>query len=208
MAVSSPLVIVVLQKSGRLSEKAYRELLARCTTWAILVPVLLAPILAGAAWTILAVGLLSWLCYCEFAKSTPLKNEWSIHIAVTLGIAAVRVGARGHWGGFFSGGFSLACVVVVVISIFCGTPSGYLQREAVGTVGFGLFGMGLGHLGYIANDDDYRPILILIFVAVEANDIFAYLSGKTFGRRKLAPHTSPNKTVGGAGGAMILTSLL
>ena len=38
--------------------------------------------------------------------------------------------------------FALACMLV-----------------ALGTLGFGLFGMGLGHLGYIANDDDYRPIL-------------------------------------------------
>ncbi|HEY2412274.1 MAG TPA: phosphatidate cytidylyltransferase [Pirellulaceae bacterium] len=208
IAVSSPLVIVILSKTGRLSEKAYRELLARCTTWAVLVPVLLAPILAGAAWTILAVGLLSWLCYWEFAANTPLKNEWSIHVAVTLGIAAVTFGALDHWWEFFSGAFPLTLVVIVAISIFRDSPNGYLQRVALGTLGFGLFGMGLGHLGYIANDDDYRPILILIFVAVEANDIFAYLSGKTFGHRKLAPHTSPNKTIGGSVGAVVLTSVL
>ena len=40
------------------------------------------------------------------------------------------------------------------------------------------------------------------------NDIFAYCSGKMFGRRKLAPRTSPNKTVGGALGAIVLTTAL
>jgi phosphatidate cytidylyltransferase len=208
LAVSSPLVIAVFGRTGRLSERAYRELMARCTTWAILVPVLLAPILAGAAWMILSVGLLSWLCYWEFARNTPLKNEWLIHAAVTLGIAAVTFGVLDHWWEFFSGAFPLTLVVIVAISIFRDSPTGYLQRVALGTLGFGLFGMALGHLGYIANDNDYRPIVILIFVAVEANDIFAYLSGKAFGRRKLAPHTSPNKTVGGAVGALVLTSLL
>jgi phosphatidate cytidylyltransferase len=43
---------------------------------------------------------------------------------------------------------------------------------------------------------------------VELNDIFAYCSGKLIGRRKLAPNTSPNKTLGGALGAVVLTTCL
>ena len=50
------------------------------------------------------------------------------------------------------------------------------------------------------------PMLLLLLVSVELNDVFAYLSGKTLGRRKLAPNTSPNKTIGGAVGAMLLTT--
>jgi phosphatidate cytidylyltransferase len=208
IALTSPLAILALGLAGRLSEKSRKELLARCLTWAVLVPLLMAPILSGAAWTILGVGLLSMLCYLEFARNTPLQKERSINAAALAGIAAVTFGALDHWWEFFSGAFPLTIVVIVAISIFRDSPAGYLQRVALGTLGFGLFGMGLGHLGYIANDDDYRPILILIFVAVEANDIFAYLSGKTFGRRKLAPHTSPNKTIAGSLGAVILTTLL
>jgi phosphatidate cytidylyltransferase len=208
VAVASPLVILALGAAGRLSAKSFQELLARCITWAVLVPLLLAPILAGAAWTILGVGLLSLLCYLEFARNTPLAREWSIHAAAIAGIAAVTFGALDHWWEFFSGAFPLTVVVIAAISIFRDQPHGYLQRIALGTLGFGLFGMGLGHLSYIANDDDYRPILILILVAVEANDVFAYLSGKALGRRKLAPHTSPNKTIAGSAGAMVLTSLL
>ncbi|HEX5103991.1 MAG TPA: hypothetical protein VFV87_09290, partial [Pirellulaceae bacterium] len=62
LAVASPLVILVLRAAGRLSDKAYTELLARCQTWAVLVPLLFAPILAGAFWTILGVAALSFLC--------------------------------------------------------------------------------------------------------------------------------------------------
>jgi phosphatidate cytidylyltransferase len=40
------------------------------------------------------------------------------------------------------------------------------------------------------------------------NDIFAYICGKSFGRRKLVPNISPNKTVGGALGALVLTTIL
>jgi phosphatidate cytidylyltransferase len=208
VAWSAPLAVWGLNAAGRLSEKAYRELRARCFTWAILVPVLLVPVLAGAFWTIVAVGVLSVLCYLEFARNTPLRDERLVSAAVLIGIVALTFGALDHWWEFFSGTFPLTVVAIVAISIVQDRPDGYLQRVALGTLGFGLFGMGLGHLGYLANDDDYRPIIILLLVAVEANDIFAYLSGKTFGRRKLAPQTSPNKTIGGSLGAIVLTSLL
>jgi phosphatidate cytidylyltransferase len=60
----------------------------------------------------------------------------------------------------------------------------------------------------MANDWNYRPILLLIIFAVELNDIFAYICGHLFGRRKFVPNTSPNKTVGGALGAIALTTPL
>jgi phosphatidate cytidylyltransferase len=43
---------------------------------------------------------------------------------------------------------------------------------------------------------------------VELNDVFAYIVGKSLGRRKLCPNTSPNKTIGGALGALVLTTFL
>jgi phosphatidate cytidylyltransferase len=48
----------------------------------------------------------------------------------------------------------------------------------------------------------------MLLLCVELNDVFAYIAGKSFGRRKLIPNTSPNKTVGGAIGAFVLTTAL
>src|SRR5438067_2405482 len=61
---------------------------------------------------------------------------------------------------------------------------------------------------YLSYDPGYRPVVLLILVAVELNDVVAYVCGKSFGRRKLAPNTSPNTTVGGALGAVLLTTPL
>ncbi len=41
-------------------------------------------------------------------------------------------------------------------------------------------------------------LILLLFVVVWSGDIFAYYIGKTFGRHKLAPKISPNKTWEGA----------
>ncbi len=50
--------------------------------------------------------------------------------------------------------------------------------------------------------DINKYLLFVLFATVWAGDIFAYLTGKTIGRKKLAPNLSPSKTVEGAiGGA-------
>lgn len=45
--------------------------------------------------------------------------------------------------------------------------------------------------------------MLLIFISAWSCDTFAYFSGRFFGRHKLIPHVSPNKTVEGAIGGVI-----
>ena len=141
-------VVGILGWMGRLPPGTALELRLRLKSWAILIPLMMGPVLLGAAWTMAAVAVLS------------------------------------------------------------DQPKGYIQRVALGCFGFLLFGVCLGHLGYMANDVDYRPIILLLLLGVELNDVFAYLAGKSFGRRKLAPHTSPGKTMGGMAGALVGTTTL
>lgn len=51
-------------------------------------------------------------------------------------------------------------------------------------------------------------ILILLVIPTELNDVFQYLCGKVFGKHKITPVISPNKTVEGFLGGLLLTSLL
>lgn len=51
-------------------------------------------------------------------------------------------------------------------------------------------------------------IILLLFFITSANDIIQYLSGKLLGRHKLAPIISPNKTIEGALGGIVITGLL
>jgi phosphatidate cytidylyltransferase len=45
-------------------------------------------------------------------------------------------------------------------------------------------------------------------VVTELNDVFQYLMGKFFGKRKITPHISPNKTLEGLIGGIFLTVIL
>jgi phosphatidate cytidylyltransferase len=204
----SPVIILLLSAMGKITKPHREELFKRYYTWLALAPLMIGPILLGAGWTIAAIFILSLLCYREFARVTGLFRERLISALVVLGIVMVFFATLDHWYGFFVALFPLTVSAIAALAILADQPKGYLQRVALGILGFVLFGSALGHLAYFANDRNYRPIILMLLVCVELNDVFAYIAGKSFGRRKLAPLTSPNKTIGGALGALVLTTAL
>jgi len=206
--ILTPSLFILLRRAGKLPDKQYEELWKRYKSWLILGPMMTVPVLLGAFWTILAVGILSILCYREYARATGLFRERITSLLVAAGILAVTFSVLDHWYGLFTSLFPLWAGFIAAAAIFEDRPKGYIQRVALAVLAFSLFGVCLGHLGYFANDRDFRPILFWLVLCVEMNDIFAYISGKMFGHLKLAPHTSPNKTIGGALGALILTTTM
>ena len=208
LLIVAAMLIMLLRLLGKSSDTLHRELVSRYLSWLVLVPMIVVPILAGAAWTIAAVALLSLACYREFAGTTPLRDETHINLVVVVGILALTFAAFDHWYGLYVALFPLTVCAIAAVAIFPDRPQGYIQRVALGTFGYAMFGAALSHLGYMANDVNYRPMLLLIFLTVEMNDIFAFICGKIFGHRKLAPNTSPGKTLGGSLGALVLTTAL
>ncbi len=208
LLVIAPIIIWLLVQLGRVNAKLRGELFLRYRSWLVITPLILMPILLGAAWTILGVGVLSLLCYREYARATGLFREKAVSLVVVLCMLVVTFTVLDHWYYFFVATLPFAMGFIAIVAILRDQPHGYIQRVALGVLGFALFGTCLGHLGYFANDLNYRPIFLLILLSVELNDIFAFICGKTFGKRKFAPNTSPNKTVAGAIGAFILTTIL
>jgi phosphatidate cytidylyltransferase len=205
---AAPALIRLLARSGRIGEPLRRELKQRYLSWLVMVPLLAAPILLGAFWVIVAVGLLSLLCYREYARATGLFRDKLLSLVVVLGIVGLTLATLDNWYRLFTALTPLTFGVIAATALLTDSPAGYIQRFGLAALGFLLFGTSLGHLGYFANDGNYRPVLILTILCVEANDVFAYCCGKLIGGPKLAPHVSPNKTIAGAAGAVMLTTTL
>ena len=204
----APLLIFITTTAAKSSAEKRKELWDRYRSWIWLVSLILIPILAGAFWTILAVATLSFLCYREYARMTGLFRERTISLIVVIGILLLTFAELDNWYRLFVALFPLTVALIAIGGLIADQPKGYIQRVGLGVLGFALFGSALGNLGYMANDWNYRPILLLILCSVELNDIFAYICGHLFGHRKFVPNTSPNKTVGGALGALVLTTPL
>ncbi|PYL07193.1 MAG: phosphatidate cytidylyltransferase [Verrucomicrobia bacterium] len=204
----APLLILIATRVANSAAEKQKELWDRYRSWIWLSAFILIPILAGAFWTILGVAALSFLCYREYARITGLFRERTISLIVAIGILLITFSVLDNWYRFFLALFPLTVALIATGGLIPDQPKGYIQRVGLGVLGFALFGSAFGHLGYMANDWNYRPILLLIICAVELNDIFAYICGHLFGHRKFVPHTSPNKTAGGALGAIVLTTPL
>ena len=199
-------VIGFLSATGRASPALQRELWLRLGSWAVLLPLIMVPILAGRVWTIVAVTLLGLACLREYDRATGLFREHLLTGVVALGILAANFASLDHWYGFFVALWPLTVGLIAVASIPLDRPDGYIQRTALAIFAYMLFGAGLAHLGYMANDPGYRPLLLLLVLAVGLNDVAAFTSGKLIGGPKLLPATSPNKTIAGALGALTCTT--
>ncbi len=202
------LIIGILSATGVVKDPFRKELWKRTLAWGVMAPLLIGPVLLGAAWTIALVTILSLACYSEFARATGLFREKLVSAGVVLGILAVNFAALDHWYRLFVALFPLAMIAIASVSILPDSPKGYLQRVALGLLAFMLFGSSLAHISYMANDWNYRPMVLMLLLGVQLNDVLAFVSGKTLGRRKIVPNTSPNKTVAGHLGALVLTTPL
>ena len=125
-------------------------------------------------------------------------------IAGFAGVAAVIIAV--HQGGLAWGLAAVFGTLVVAfwLSAVADVRQTATVQLAVTLFGVAWIGLGLGFLIAVRDasgpDDWGRQLLFAVVGAVWASDIFAYFGGRMFGRRKLAPAISPNKTVEGPAG--------
>ena len=97
--------------------------------------------------------------------------------------------------------------------VLIGETKGFLENTARVQWGLMMFVFGLSHLAYMLTLEPIDGVggkeLVLYLVLLTAfNDVLQYLWGKSFGKHKIIPKVSPNKTVEGFVGAFFTISIL
>ncbi len=206
--VLAPLAAIALAGAGVMSPATRADVLRRTRTWWIIAPLAIGPILLCPLSAMLLITALALLCYREYARATGLFRHRLLSLIVGLGIVALSAAAIDHWYGFFMAIQPLTIAMLAGAGVLPDEPKGYLQRVATAAVGFGLFGAGLMHLAYMANDANYRPVLCMLLACTQLSDIAGYCVGRAVGRRKVFPNTSPGKTLGGHLGGLLIVAPL
>jgi phosphatidate cytidylyltransferase len=172
-----------------------------------LIPILLIPLFLGRNSFIALVLILSLLSFREYSRSTGLYLDkyflWSGYLAVMLIYIPVFI----DWYGLYTAMPIYCLLAILAIPILRGEFKGMIQKTCLAILGIVYFGWLFSHLAYFMNMQNSIGHIIFILFLISANDAFALLFGKLFGRHKLTPKISPGKTIEGSLGALIVTSI-
>ncbi len=212
MAAIGVLLVVLTYACGcRLTSvwRTYRS-------WLVMVPIVLVVLVAGRIAIILGVAVAAVFAFREFARATGLDQDRWITGAVYFGIAAVGASSLAEdpwrhvpgWYGLFMALPVYIVSLVLAVPIARNQTRGQLRNAALAVLGFIYIGWMFSHVGFLANSPHAYGYLLFLLLAVEGTDVAAFTSGKLFGRRKLRDAISPNKTWGGALGALAVAMAL
>lgn len=150
---------------------------------------------------ILAVG---WACLAELYR---LLARWRPLPAVGFAaLAGMTLSAR--TGGQFDVLLAAVAAVPVVFVLVAMRGRGNATVAVAGTL-LGVYWIGLAasHAVLLRQLPHGGSVMIDVLVGTFLGDTGAYVGGRLFGRRPLAPHISPNKTVEGLVVGMLVAIL-
>jgi len=162
-----------------------------------------------------------------FAGFIAILTVWGLYeIVATTGANALGIAIVAIAGGvpaivlLLTGHRAILAPLVLATTLAMLMLLAYVARQGAQAVPHGRWFVALGALwvgalfpyfALLRNCRDGIPIIILMLLLVVASDSGAYFVGRSFGRTKLLPRVSPNKTVeGGMGGlgACIVAALV
>jgi phosphatidate cytidylyltransferase len=176
------------------------------------------PVLAGgAAGATVLFAVLSFLTLREFISLTPTRpgDQPALFSAFFIAVPVQYLLVGSGWYGLFSilipvYGFFLFAAV----STLAQDTTHFLERNAKIQWAVMVCVYGLSHApalltldipGYNAKDG---TLLLYFLFVVQISDVLQYVCGKLWGKRKIAPVLSPNKTVEGLAGGGALACLV
>jgi phosphatidate cytidylyltransferase len=195
-------------------QRVFFPCMQRILTAVLLVPPVVALIFVSPRWPLLfiavvfVVAALALWEYLGLANAMGAKTPRVIAI-VFLAILFTAIFRRPDWMAPVTTALSLA---LLVVCSFRSPVNRVLPDTAYSVFGLLYVGLSLSTLYLLSTQDNGPSLLLFLFLVVWSGDIAALYIGRTFGRRRLAPALSPNKTwegsVASVVGSVLITLLL
>jgi phosphatidate cytidylyltransferase len=205
--------LLPLQRPGR----DYTELRQRVNSWWVMVALLAVALAAGWQATLALFAVVSFIALREFLSLAPARREDRLIILASYLVVPISYG----WIALNEYGIYLVFVPVWVFLItpflmaMMGQTRNYLQRAASFHWGQVACVYAIGFVVWLMRTPPGEPmpagpagLVFLLLVATEFNDVAQYVWGKLFGRHKILPTVSPNKTWEGFLGGWASTAAL
>lgn len=183
------------RRPGKPPERKRSDLLARVL---VAVPAAVIAIvlvdLGGIPWATLMI-VMSLLCLVELYEM--LARWHPIQVIGFAGAIAMVIAARyGDVRNVLE--VAMATIPVTFLAVAAAQPRGMATVRVAGTLlGIWWIGLGFAHAELLRGLPHGGSIIIDVMIGTFLGDAGAYIGGRLFGRRPLAPEISPNKTVEG-----------
>ena len=193
------------------------NLRARINAWWVMVAVIGVAFLFGRAGVMLLFFFASFAALREFITLTYTRRADHDALAtsfyVILPLQYVLIWT--DWYGLYSIFIPVyAFLLLPIAGVLAGDTTRFLERTAKVQWGLMICVYCLSHVPALLNlripGYEGRNALLIVFLVlvVQSSDVFQFIWGKLFGRRKIAPAISPSKTVEGLLGGVLSATIL
>jgi len=198
-------------------QKDRTELVLRTRTWWIILGLFLGALLLNKDAAIVLFAFVSYLALKEYLSLIPTRRA-DRHVFFW---AYLSIPVQYWWIHIESYGMFIIFIPVYMFlflpmyMVFKGETQGFLK--AAGTLHWGLMVsvFSLSHLGFLLvlpKEGDFIAggvgLVLYLACLTELNDVAQYVWGKRFGKRKVVPVVSPNKSWAGLIGGVVTTVVL
>ncbi len=186
--------------------------MARILTAAVLIPLVILLLFRAPFWAVtLAAATVAVLACWEYLGLADGSGAQTPRVVVLVAVVALFA-VNFFRPEMLMAGFSALAFLLFVIVAFRSPLERVLLDTSASIFGLLYVGLALVTIPLIWAQEHGPSLLLLLFCVVWAGDTVALYVGRAFGKRKLAPKLSPNKTwegsIASVGGSLIVTLLL
>lgn len=209
--------LVYLYLSRRHPDKDYHELKLRIRSWWWMIGVVFVVLYLPTQYTLIFVAFLSFMALKEFLSIVPTRMTdrrvifWA-YLSIPFQYYWLSIGWYGMYIIFIP---VFMFLYLPMVAVLIGDTKGFIRSAGIIHWALMLTVFCVSHMAYLLVLPSKNPdagsmgMLLFLLVFTQFNDVCQYVWGKSFGKHKIVPKVSPNKTwqgfIGGAA-TIIITS--